>query len=141
METSKIIVVDDHPIFRQGIKNLINLENMGKVVGEAADGDEFIQLLSVHKPDLVLMDIDMPGLNGIQTTQRALQIMPDLKILAFTLFDREEYLYNMIEIGAVGFILKSAGLNELEKAIELGLKGEKYFSFNSSGNNMNNFGR
>ncbi len=141
METPKIILVDDHTIFRQGIKNLINLENMGKVVGEAADGDEFIQLLSTHKPDLVLMDIDMPGLNGIQITEKALQIMPDLKIVAFTLFDKEEYLYDMIEIGAMGFILKSAGINELEKAIELGLKGEKYFSFNSSVNNMNNFGR
>ena len=141
MKTAKIILVDDHQIFRQGIKNLIRFENMGTVIAEASDGVEFIQLLTDHDPDLVLMDIDMPGLNGIDTTRKALKIKPDLRILAVTMFAKEDYLYQMIEAGAIGFILKSAGIYELEKAIHLGLKGEKYFSFNSSGKTLNNFGR
>lgn len=141
MKSPRIILVDDHQIFRQGIKNLIKFENMGTVIGEASDGLEFIELLFEHKPDLVLMDIDMPGLNGIETTRKALEIRSDIKILAITMFAKEDYLYKMIEAGAVGFVLKSAGLYELEKAIHLSLKGEKYFSFNSSGKTMNNFGR
>lgn len=141
MESPRIILVDDHRIFRQGIKDLINIENIGKVIGEAADGNEFIELLTEHKPDLVLMDIDMPGLNGLQATKKALEIMPDIKIIAMTAFDKEDYLYSMIEIGAIGFLLKTAGLNEIENAIQSGSKGEKYYSLSSSTKNMNNFGR
>lgn len=141
MESPKIILVDDHRIFRQGIKNLINIENIGLVIGEAADGNEFIELLSEHKPDLVLMDIDMPVMNGLEATQKAIEIMPDIKIIAITAFEKEDYLYSMMEMGAIGFLLKSAGINEIEKAIQLGSKGEKYYSFNSSDKNMNNFGR
>ncbi|HLP03827.1 MAG TPA: response regulator transcription factor [Paludibacter sp.] len=141
MKTPKIVLVDDHPIFREGIKKLIDFENIGKVVGEASDGIDFIELLLFVKPDLVLMDIDMPGLNGIESTQKALKIMPDIKILAVTMFSKEEYLYKMIEAGAVGFILKSAGIFEFEKAIQLVLNGEKYFSLDRPGINMVNFGR
>ena len=142
--TSKIpdiILVDDHQIFRQGLKNLINVEKMGNVIGEAANGIEFIELLSTHEPDLVLMDIDMPEMNGIETTRRAIEIKPDIKIIAFTMFDNEEYLYKMIEVGAIGFLLKSSGIDELEKVIQLGVKGEKYFSFASPDKSLINFGR
>lgn len=141
MESPKIILVDDHRIFRQGIKNLIDIENIGNVIGEAADGNEFIELLSEHKPDLVLMDIDMPEMNGLEATQKAIELMPDIKIIAITAFDKEDYLYSMMEMGAIGFLLKSAGINEIEKAIHLGYMGEKYYSFSSSERNMNNFGR
>lgn len=141
MKSPKIILVDDHRIFRQGIRNLINIENIGLVIGEATNGNEFIELLSDHKPDLVLMDIDMPEMNGLEATQKAIELMPDIKIIAITAFDKEDYLYSMIEIGAVGFLLKTSGLNEFEKAIQLGSTGEKYYSFSSSDKNMNNFGR
>jgi len=141
MKSPKIILVDDHRIFRQGIKNLIDIENIGNVIGEAADGNEFIELLSVHKPDVVLMDIDMPKMNGMEAIQKAIELMPDIRIIAITAFDKEDYLYSMMEMGAIGFLLKSAGINEIEKAIHLGSMGEKYYSFSSSEKNMNNFGR
>jgi len=86
MKKPEIIIVDDHMIFRQGLKSLITVENFAAVIGEASNGNEFIELLSHLKPDLVLMDIDMPHMNGMEATQKALAIMPELKIIAFTMF-------------------------------------------------------
>jgi DNA-binding NarL/FixJ family response regulator len=123
-----IIIVDDHQIFRQGLKAIINFEGVGTVIGEASNGEEFIEQLTSLKPDLVLMDIDMPQMDGFEATQKALEIMPELKIIAFTVFSEAEYYSKMINIGAKGFILKSSGFNELEKAIEIVMKGENYFA-------------
>ncbi|HEY3390885.1 MAG TPA: response regulator transcription factor, partial [Prolixibacteraceae bacterium] len=109
-----IIIVDDHMIFRQGLKSLITIENIATVIAEASNGIEFIELLSHHKPDLVLMDIDMPHMNGMDATRKAMEMMPDLKIIAFTRFGDEDYYYKMIDLGVKGFILKSSGINELE---------------------------
>jgi len=126
-----IIIVEDHLIFRQGLKAIINYENVGSVIAEVSDGDEFIELLTMLKPDLVLMDIDLPGMNGFEATRKALEIIPDLKIIAFTVFSEGEYFQKMKDIGAKGFILKSSGFNELENAIKTVMAGEYYFSTES----------
>lgn len=123
-----IIIVDDHLIFRQGLKAMITGENIATISGEASNGVEFLKLLAVNKPDLVLMDIDMPQMNGMIATQKAIEMIPDLKIIALTMFGDEEYYYRMIELGVKGFILKSAGIAELERAISDVLKGKSYFS-------------
>lgn len=123
-----IIIVDDHLIFRQGLKSLLTIENIATVIGEASNGLEFIDLLSQLKPDLVLMDIDMPHMNGLDATEKALELMPDLKIIAFTMFGDEEYYYKMIDRGVKGFILKTSGINELENAIHDVMAGECFFS-------------
>jgi len=128
MKKPNIIIVDDHLILRQGITALITTENIATVIGEASNGKEFIELLSHLKPDLVLMDIDMPHMNGMEATKKALELMPELKIIAFTMFGDEEYYYKMIDMGVKGFILKSSGINELEKAISEVMLGESYFS-------------
>jgi DNA-binding NarL/FixJ family response regulator len=128
MKKPDIIIVDDHEIFRHGIISIITLENIATVIGEASNGIEFIELLSYLKPDLVLMDIDMPRMNGLEAAEEALKMIPDLKIIAFTMFGDEEYFVRMIELGAVGYILKSSNISELEKAIHCVMKGEKYFS-------------
>ena len=128
MKKPNIVIVDDHLILRQGIKALITTENIATVIGEASNGKEFIELLSHLKPDLVLMDIDMPHMNGMEATKKALELMPELKIIAFTMFGDEEYYYKMIDMGVKGFILKSSGINELEKAISEVMLGESYFS-------------
>jgi DNA-binding NarL/FixJ family response regulator len=123
-----LIIVDDHLIFQQGLKAIITAENIATVIGEASNGKDFIELLSLNKPDLVLMDIDMPQMNGMEATQKALEIMPDIKIIALTMFGDEEYYYKMIDLGVKGFILKSTGINEIEKAIHDVMLGESYFS-------------
>jgi len=123
-----IILVDDHLIFRQGLKSLITVENLGNVVGEASDGKEFIEMLTLPAPDLVLMDIDMPQMNGMEATQRALEILPEMKIIVFTMFGDEEYYNKMKDLGVKGFILKSSGINEVEQAIIDVMDGKNYFS-------------
>ena len=124
----EIIIVDDHVIFRQGLKSLLASERIATVIGEASNGKEYLELLSTLKPDLVLMDIDMPHMNGMEATQKSLAMHPDLKIIAFTMFGDEDYYYKMIDLGVKGFLLKSSGISELEKAISEVLGGESYFS-------------
>lgn len=132
-----IIIVDDHLIFRQGLKAIINYENLGTIIGEASNGKELLEQLTRLKPDLVLMDIDMPEMNGFEATQKALEIMPELKIIAFTVFPEEEYSVKMMHLGAKGFILKSSGFNELDNVIQIVMKGESSFSGKLSGININ----
>ena len=136
-----IIIVDDHLIFRQGLKSIITLENIANVIGEASNGIEFIEILSDLKPDLVLMDIDMPRMNGLDATEKALEILPELKIIAFSMFSNEEYYYKMIDRGVKGFILKTSGINELETAIQNVMSGDTYFSNELLRKIINNFGR
>ncbi|MFT3751669.1 MAG: response regulator transcription factor [Paludibacter sp.] len=127
LKVPDIILVEDHLIFRRCIKSIINFENIGTIIGEASDGEEFMQLISTSKPDLVLMDIDMPGMNGFEATKNALELNPELKIIAFTAFANADYCKKMIELGARGYILKSTDLNELEAAILKVVKGGYYF--------------
>ena len=136
-----IIIVDDHLIFRQGLKSIITLENIANVIGEASNGIELIDLLSNLKPDLVLMDIDMPRMNGLDATEKAIEMMPSLRIIAFSMFSDEEYYYKMIDRGVKGFILKSCGINELENAIQTVMNGENYFSNELLRKIINNYGR
>ncbi len=123
-----LIIVDDHLIFRHGIKSMLEIENIATVIGEASNGIEFIELLSHVKPDLVFMDIDMPFMNGLDATQNALKIFPDLKIIALTMYSDEEYYYKMIDRGVKGFLLKTSGINEIENAIRKVMMGETHFS-------------
>ena len=136
-----IIIVDDHLIFRQGLKSIISIENIAHVIGEASNGIEFLQLLEHITPDIVLMDIDMPHMNGLDATEKAIEIMPALRIIAFSMFSDEDYYYKMIDRGVKGFILKSCGINELENAIQTVMNGENYFSNELLRKIINNYGR
>lgn len=123
-----LMIVDDHVIFRQGLKSILTLHNIAHVIGEASNGIEFLQLLPHLKPNLVLMDIDMPNMNGIDATEKALELMPDLKIIAVTMFNDEEYYYKMIDRGVKGYILKTYGINDVQTAIQNVMSGDTYFS-------------
>jgi len=122
-----IIIVDDHLVFREGLRTIISQENIANVVAEASNGLEFLDLLATQNPDLVLMDIDMPTMNGLEAAEKALKIMPDLKILIYTMFGDEEYYKKMVELGVAGYILKSSNINELENAIQTIMSVGKYF--------------
>jgi DNA-binding NarL/FixJ family response regulator len=124
----KIIITDDHQIFRLGLKSLIVKEDIADVVAEASNGQEFLNLLSKHKPDLVLMDIGMPEMDGIEATRKALDIDPNLKILVLSNFGDEVHYFNIIQAGAKGFVHKTSGIHELRAAIEKVMAGESYFS-------------
>lgn len=124
----RVILVDDHTIFREGLKSLLVNEEIAEVIGEASNGKDFLNLVEQEVPDLVLMDIDMPEMNGIEATMKALAIHPDLKVLVLSMYGEEEYYYEMINAGARGFILKSSGANELKNALHQVSVGENYFS-------------
>jgi DNA-binding NarL/FixJ family response regulator len=123
-----IILVDDHLIFREGLKTILTLGGIAKVIGEASNGLDFLKLLVNQKPDLVFMDIDMPLMGGMEATQKALEIFPDLKIIALTMFSDGEYYYKMIDLGVKGFILKTNGSEDIEEGIKEVMLGKGYFS-------------
>lgn len=125
---NKIIIVDDHSLFREGIKLLIENEGFGEVIAEAENGQVFLELLTTHTPDLVIMDIEMPVMGGLEATKKALKIKPDLKILVLTMLSEKANYFDMISAGAMGFVLKTSGKQEFEKAIDAITNGETYFS-------------
>lgn len=124
----KLIVVDDHRMFRESISKMLISEGIANVIAEANNGKEFLLVLEKQLPDIVLMDISMPIMDGIEATQIALKKYPDLNILALSMFGDENYYYSMVEAGAKGFVLKSASLTELENAITEISKGGSWFS-------------
>jgi DNA-binding NarL/FixJ family response regulator len=126
--TTKIILVDDHLLFREGMKLLIETEGMGVVIAEAPDGKAFLDMLEPLDPDLVLMDIEMPVMGGIEATEKAIAMKPSLKILLVTMLDMSNDYAKLINTGAMGCVLKSAGKQELENAIKTVINGESYFS-------------
>jgi len=136
-----ILIVDDHLIFRQGLISILTSQNIATVIGEASNGFEFIQLLSKLTPDLVLMDIDMPHMDGFEAAEMAIHKFPDLKIIVFSMFSDEEYYYKMLDRGVKGFILKTCGINELESAIQNVMMGDSYFSNELLRKIINNMGR
>ena len=124
----KIVIVDDHRLFRNGLKFIISEIEGVEVVAEASNGQEFLDLLEVIMPDLVLMDISMPVLNGVDATQMALKKYPNLNILVLSMFGEDAYYNSMIELGVKGFILKDADNHELMDGINTILRGGTYFS-------------
>lgn len=128
MEKLDILIVDDHKLFREGLKILLKNLDMVNEVWEAADGEVFLQMLKSHQPDLVLMDIEMPRLNGIDATIKALEMYPELKILALSMYSDEEYFQKMIDAGVCGFLLKNSEFSEVKKALTAVTQGNNYFT-------------
>ncbi|MCW2119329.1 response regulator transcription factor [Flavobacterium sp. 7A] len=106
MKTIKIILADDHEIFRNGLSTLISNEPDMKVVGEASDGEQVIDMVKHLEPDVLILDIRMPKLNGIDTAKKLLNKSPHLRILIFSLYDNEDYVLQALHMGAKGYLLK-----------------------------------
>ncbi len=113
-----IILADDHRMFRESIAKLLTVEKIAHVMAQASNGKEVLDLLDLHKPDLLLIDIDMPVMDGIEATKKAIAKQPDLKVLALSSFGEEKYYFKMVEAGAKGFIMKNASLGELRDAVK-----------------------
>ncbi len=128
MEIAKVIIVDDHVIFRKGLGAILNEIDFVKVVGEASDGNELLDLLKKQPADVVLMDIKMPGMDGIEATAKVTARYPGTRVIALTMFEEVSYFNKMIEAGASGFLLKKTTADELERALNQVLMDESYFS-------------
>ena len=124
----KIIIVDDHTLFRNGLRILLNSLNSYRVVAEAANGQEFLDLLDKTEVDLVLLDIDMPVMDGITAAGLALQKRPNLKIITLSMYGEEDYYYKMVDAGVKGFLLKNSDMTEVKNALEAVYEGGNYFS-------------
>jgi two-component system nitrate/nitrite response regulator NarL len=124
----KIIIADDHHLFIEGIHSLIkSMKNM-EVVAEVANGKELLAKLVTTPCDIILMDINMPEMDGIEATKQVRANYPGIKILMLTMFSNKEYIEKLLRVGANGYLLKNTGIEELKTAIETVVSGESYFS-------------
>lgn len=124
----RVIIVDDHEIFRSGLKMVINKLGYAKVVAEAGDGAEFLALLEHEETDLVLMDIEMPVMNGIEATKKAIEKYPSLKVIALTMYKDDAYIQSMMEAGVKGFLIKNIRKEVLDRALQAVYNGKTYYS-------------
>jgi LuxR family transcriptional regulator, maltose regulon positive regulatory protein len=125
---ANILLVDDHPVFRRGLHSLLEEEEDLVVVGEAGNGLEALEQVRVLKPDVVIMDISMPHLDGIEATRRIISEAPELKIIALSIHGGKRFVENMLRAGVAGYILKDSVPEELVKGIRAVLRGEMYLS-------------
>lgn len=128
MKEYKLVIVDDHKMFRSGLIFILNNIPQIKLVGEASNGLEFLDLLDNEDVDIVLMDINMPEMNGLEATRQALLRNPKIKIIVLSMHGEEEYYNNMVDAGVKGFLLKNSAVEELKLALNSVINGGTYFS-------------
>ena len=128
MEKIKVLLVDDHTVVRQGLRVLLEAEQDIAIVAEADTGRLAVQLTRKHLPDVVVMDIAMPNLNGLEATRQILKEMPTAKVLVLSSYGDDEYVHQMTEAGAAGYLLKQTAATDLIKAIREARKGNAFFS-------------
>lgn len=126
MKTWRVVVIDDHTLIRQGIVGLIDRQDDLQVVGEAGNGRDGIDLVATLRPDLVLLDVAMPGISGLDATRELKVRWPDLPVIMLTIHDRDDYIFEALRAGAVGYVLKGADVQELLAAIRSVRRGEVY---------------
>src|ERR1051326_1673622 len=124
----RIVLVDDHRLVRAGIRALLEKTPQGEVVGEAADGREAFALIDKQRPDVVLIDIAMPGLNGLDAVDRIKKEWPETKVIILSMHANEEYVVRALRSDVSGYLIKDAAVDELEDAIRTVTQGEVYFS-------------
>ena len=128
MESIHIFIVDDHVLYREGVRKMLSVAPDIEIVGEAASGDEAIAQILTLQPDVVLMDLKMPGVNGIEATRRILYASPRIGVLVLTMFETDETVFAAMRAGARGYLLKDADQEEVLRAVKAVSRGEAIFS-------------
>jgi len=131
---TKVVIVEDHKLFREGLKSLLFDKEGLEVVGEAGDGIEAIRTVKRCRPDLILLDLSMPKMNGISVMKEIKGQFPEIKIMALTIHESDQYVLEAFDAGADGYCLKDAGRNELMVAVDSVLQGKRYISPSISDN-------
>lgn len=128
MAEIKILIVDDHQIVRDGLKNYMKNDDLITVVGEATDGHEAYDLIPKVNPDVVLTDISMEGMNGIDLSKKVRSDYPDIKVLVLSMMNEHQYIKTMLDVGVHGYLLKTSGEEEIKRGISAVHSGETYYS-------------
>jgi len=128
MNKIRLLLADDHPLIRAGFKSMLVKNEHFEIVGEAENGTDLLALTDELSPDMILTDISMPGMNGLEALQKVKKQYPDIKCIVLTMHEEREYIMNALKTGAEGYLLKSIEGPELEKAILVVFHGGKYFS-------------
>ncbi|RDV35334.1 DNA-binding response regulator [Lysinibacillus fusiformis] len=123
---TKIIIVDDHQLFREGVKRILDFEDTFDVVAEGDDGTDVVTLYAENEPDVVLMDINMPGKNGVEATSELINEFPDAKVIMLSIHDDETYVTHALKSGALGYMLKEMDADEIVEAIKVVANGGSY---------------
>ena len=123
-ETIRVILADDHAVVRKGIREFLEAEDDIVVVAEAADGGQALDLVARHEPDVAVLDVQMPGLSGIEATRRIRAEHPGVRVLILTAYDDDPYIFALLQAGASGYILKTAGSRDLAEAVRAVYRGE-----------------
>jgi DNA-binding NarL/FixJ family response regulator len=127
-----IAIADDHEIFLDGLSMMLSRQKGFNVCGQAVNGEQLIELVNTHKPDVVLTDIRMPGIDGIASTRRLMAMYPDLKIIALSMFDEENLIVEMLDAGAKGYLLKNAQKDEIIDAVLSVYQNKNYYCSHTS---------
>lgn len=128
MEQIRLLIADDHAAFRDGLRSLIALNPNVSIVGEARDGKEAVRQATELQPDVILMDLQMPGLNGIEAARQILEACPQIGILMLTMFEDDQSVFAAMRTGARGYLLKGANRDEIQRAVQSAVRGEAIFS-------------
>jgi DNA-binding NarL/FixJ family response regulator len=128
MKKIRVVLADDHTVVRQGLRALLSAEPDIEVVGEAQTGREAIQMAAKHRPDVIVMDIAMPLLNGLQATRQLIAELPGTRIIVLSSYNDDEYVQRLTEAGAIGYLLKNTAAFDLVKAVREASQGNAYFS-------------
>lgn len=126
MTTTKIVIVDDHQLFREGVKRILDFENTFEVVAEGNDGSEVMALYEKHKPDVILMDINMPRVNGVEATETLINEYPEAKVIILSIHDDGSYVTHALKTGALGYMLKEMDADAIIEAIKVVSVGGSY---------------
>ena len=126
-EPTRVVVADDHALFRYGLKAMLANAEGFEVVGEAATGEEVVEKVAQTRPDVILMDIQMPGINGIEATRRVLERDPNIGVVVVTMFEDDDSVFSAMRAGARGYVLKGADAQEVLKVVGAVAEGEAHF--------------
>lgn len=137
----RIVIADDHRMIREGITSILADNKNVQVVSYAATGEKALAKVKKHKPDLLVTDISMAGMNGLEVAEKVIMEFPDTKVLVLSIYDNEDYVVKSIDIGCSGYLMKSAEPSEINEAINTIYKGGKYYGKSISQTMMQNFSK
>jgi NarL family two-component system response regulator LiaR len=123
-EQVTVLIVDDHAVVRKGVRGYLEAQPDIAIAGEAASGEEAVRLAADHRPDVILMDLVMPGMNGVAATRRVRQVSPDSQVIVLTSYHEDEHIFPAIKAGALSYLLKDVGPKELAAAVRAAAQGE-----------------